>query len=79
MQSVASHTTRFLKNGVLCAALLLGSLAHLVLKQDFIAIKTMADASDQICSVSSNGHLFAAASADAKVRVYDTEQDSGDG
>ena len=30
MQSVASHTTRFLKNGVLCAALLLGSLAHLV-------------------------------------------------
>ena len=30
VQSVASHTTRFLENGVLCAALLLGSLAHLV-------------------------------------------------
>jgi len=29
-QSTAAHTTRFLKKGVLCAMLLLGSLAHLV-------------------------------------------------
>ena len=30
VDSVASHTTRFLTKGVLCAVLLLGSLAHLV-------------------------------------------------
>ena len=33
MQSTAAHTTRFSKKGVLCAVLLLGSLAHLVWEQ----------------------------------------------
>ena len=34
MQSTGAHTTIFFKKGVLCAVLLLGSLAHLVLQQN---------------------------------------------
>jgi hypothetical protein len=38
VQSTAAHTTRFLKKGVLCAVLLVGSLAHLVFKYHFYSI-----------------------------------------
>lgn len=43
--------------------------------EDFTAIKTMADASGPIRSVSSSRHLLAAACADAKVRIYDVQQE----
>ena len=46
--------------------------------QDFTAIKTMADASLPILSVSSSRHLFAAAGArTSKVRIYNSQQDLG--
>ena len=45
--------------------------------QDFTAIKTMADASQTILSVSSSRHLLAAAGKDKKVRIYDSQQDLG--
>ena len=40
MQSTAGHTPRFSRKGVLCAVLLLGSLAHLVFKsRDHLAFQ----------------------------------------
>ena len=45
--------------------------------QDFMLIRTLGDASDEIRSVAWSGHLLAAAGGDRQVRLYNVCEDSG--